>query len=92
MLVVLEPLDLARTNFVTYTLAKKLTLEADGAGVERDSDFVTAGTKEDRAVVESIQRGLGSGANTVFTFGHYESAFAHFHRTLHSALGEELSG
>jgi hypothetical protein len=44
------------------------------------------GVVEDRAVVSAIQRSLGSGANSVFTFGLFESAIAHFHRSLDSAL------
>lgn len=88
VMVALEPLDVARTNFVTYTLAKKQVVATDGAGVERDTDFVSEGAREDRAVVESIQRSIASGANEVFTFGHFESAIVHFHHTLHAALGE----
>lgn len=89
VMVVLEPLDVARTSFVTYTLAKKQTLEIDSPGVAHDTDFVNEGAREDRAVVESIQRGIASGANDAFTFGHFESAIVHFHRELHAALGEE---
>jgi hypothetical protein len=37
-------------------------------------------------VVEAIQRGLASGANDAFTFGKFESAIVHFHRTLTAAL------
>ena len=37
-------------------------------------------------IVAAIQRGLASGANEVFTFGHYESLITHFHRTLTAAL------
>jgi len=43
-------------------------------------------------VVQAIQRGLGSGANEAFTFGHYESAIVHFHKTLDAALSNVLSG
>jgi phenylpropionate dioxygenase-like ring-hydroxylating dioxygenase large terminal subunit len=88
VMVVLEPLDAGRTTFVNYTLAKGETLKTNVGAVERDTDFVNAGAKEDRAVVESIQRGLSSGANDVFTFGHFESAIVHFHRELHALLGE----
>jgi phenylpropionate dioxygenase-like ring-hydroxylating dioxygenase large terminal subunit len=88
VMVVLEPLDIARTNFVNYTLAKNETLKTNVTAVERDTDFVNAGAKEDRAVVESIQRGIASDANDVFVFGHFESAIAHFHRELHALLGE----
>lgn len=88
VMVVLEPVDTARTNFVNYTLARGETLKTNVTAVERDTDFVNAGAKEDRAVVESIQRGLSSDANDVFTFGHFESAIVHFHRELHALLGE----
>ena len=37
-------------------------------------------------MVQAIQRGLGSRANDAFTFGHYESAIVHFHKTLTAAL------
>jgi hypothetical protein len=50
------------------------------------------GVVEDRAVVSAIQRSLGSGANNVFTFGLFESAIAHFHRSLDSALAKHLEG
>ena len=46
----------------------------------------TTGAAEDLALVESIQRSIGSGANEFFTFGHFESAIIHFHRNLHAAL------
>jgi hypothetical protein len=44
------------------------------------------GSAEDRAVVCAIQRGLDSGANECFTFGRFEPAIVHFHRTLDAAL------
>ena len=34
------------------------------------------------ASIAEIQAGLASGANTHFTFGHYEQAIGHFHRHL----------
>ena len=86
--VILEPLAIDRTRQITYTLTN------DGgddpaalAEARRDAEFVgTTGAAEDRAVVEAIQRGLGSGANDAFTFGHFESAIVHFHRALTVAL------
>ena len=42
---------------------------------------------EDRAAAESIQSALTSGANTHFTFGHYEAAIGHFHRQLTEHVG-----
>lgn len=86
--VILEPLAVDRTRQITYTLT-------NGGGddpvalaeARRDAEFVgTTGAAEDRAVVEAIQRGLGSGANDAFTFGHFESAIVHFHGMLTAAL------
>jgi phenylpropionate dioxygenase-like ring-hydroxylating dioxygenase large terminal subunit len=86
--VILEPLAVDRTRQFTYTLT-------NGGGddpvalaeAKRDAEFVgTTGALEDRAVVHAIQRGLASGANDHFTFGRYESAIVHFHRTLAQAL------
>jgi phenylpropionate dioxygenase-like ring-hydroxylating dioxygenase large terminal subunit len=87
IMVVLEPLGVASTNFVTYTLADTETAETDQPGLARDADFVAEGAKEDRAVVESIQRGLASGANEFFEFGQFESAIVHFHRNLNDQMG-----
>jgi phenylpropionate dioxygenase-like ring-hydroxylating dioxygenase large terminal subunit len=87
-IVILEPLSIDRTRQVTYTLTNG---GGDDAAVlaeaRRDAEFVgTTGAAEDRAVVQAIQRGLASGANEVFTFGKFESAIVHFHRTLTAAL------
>jgi phenylpropionate dioxygenase-like ring-hydroxylating dioxygenase large terminal subunit len=84
--VILEPLGVARTRQITYTLAN----DAGGAALaeaKRDQAFVgNTGAKEDLAVVASIQKSIGSGANDVFTFGHFESCIVHFHRELDAAL------
>jgi phenylpropionate dioxygenase-like ring-hydroxylating dioxygenase large terminal subunit len=88
-LVVLEPLAADRTRLHTYTLTNR---ELGGEGVEsarRDAAFVSqSGAAEDLAVVLAIQRGLTSGANECFTFGHFESAIVHFHRNLAAALAD----
>ena len=86
-LVILEPLSIDRTKMIVYSLTN-----GDGPGAleeaRRDAKFVsTTGAAEDREVVRAIQRGLASGANSVFTFGQFEGAIAHFHRTLTAALG-----
>ena len=86
-LVILEPLAIDRTKMITWSLTNS---GAPGAEQEakRDAAFVsTTGAAEDREVVRSIQRGIASGANKVFTFGQFESAIVHFHRTLDAALG-----
>ena len=89
ILVVLEPVAVDRTRMIAYSLANT---GGDPAAVEsarRDAEFVTqTGAPEDRELVESIQRSMGSGANEFFTFGHFESAIVHFHRNLRAALEE----
>jgi phenylpropionate dioxygenase-like ring-hydroxylating dioxygenase large terminal subunit len=87
--VILEPLAVDRTRQITYTLTNGGGDDAEAlAEARRDAEFVgTTGAAEDRAVVQAIQRGLGSGANEAFTFGKFESAIVHFHKTLAAALG-----
>ena len=86
--VILEPLAVDRTRQITYTLTNGGGDDpAALAEARRDAEFVgNTGVAEDRAVVQAIQRGLDSGANEVFTFGRFESAIVHFHRTLTEAL------
>lgn len=86
--VVLEPMGVDRTRQFTYTLSNGGGDDpAAIAEARRDADFVgNTGALEDRAVVQAIQRGMASGANEAFTFGHFESAIVHFHRTLTAAL------
>lgn len=88
-LVVLEPVAVDRTRFVTWALTDRDPDDAAGrAEVAAGQTFVDAGTAEDRAVVESIQRGLRTSANEHFEFGLFESLIVHFHRNLRAALGE----
>jgi phenylpropionate dioxygenase-like ring-hydroxylating dioxygenase large terminal subunit len=85
-LVILEPLAVGRTRMETYALAHDGSAEGMSEA-RRDAEFVaTTGLAEDRAVVSAIERGLASGANEVFTYGLFESAIVHFHRTLDAAL------
>ncbi|HEY4892723.1 MAG TPA: SRPBCC family protein, partial [Reyranella sp.] len=88
--VILEPLAIDRTRQITYTLTNGGGDDPEAlAEARRDAEFVgTTGAEEDRAVVQAIQRGLGSGANDAFTFGKFESAIVHFHKTLAAALDE----
>lgn len=91
-LVILEPLSLEKTRFVSYTLtnAGEGASEEALAAAKRDAAFVgDTGAAEDRAVVAAIQKGVPSGANSHFTFGRYESLIIHFHKTLRAALGEK---
>ena len=88
-LVVLEPAGIDRTRVFTYTLSHRGAAGEEAlAKAKRDAEFVAnTGSVEDRAVVCAIQRGLDSGANECFTFGRFEPAIVHFHRTLDAALG-----
>ncbi len=88
---ILEPLDASRTKITTYHLTKSTTnpdMEAVRKTAERDLEFVNGtGQAEDIAMVEGIQRGLGSEANEVFTFGQFEPAIVQFHREMAGRLG-----
>ena len=89
ILVVLEPVAVDRTRMIAYSLANTGGDPAAAESARRDAEFVTqTGAPEDRELVESIQRSMGSGANEFFTFGHFESAIVHFHRNLQAALEE----
>lgn len=59
----------------------------DDERVRRDASFVSdTGAKEDAAVVQAIQESLASGANQHFTYGKFEKAIVHFHKTLTDML------
>ena len=86
--VVLEPQGVDRTLQINYTLAQLDDGEPDArAAALRDIEFVRkAGGAEDQAVICDIQKSLYSRANEVFTFGLFEGAISHFHRSLAAAL------
>lgn len=88
VMAVLEPTAIDATTIVNYTLAAASDVECNKPAVERDADFVNIGTREDRAVVESIQKGMASRANDFYEFGRFEGAITHFHRNLNAALGD----
>jgi phenylpropionate dioxygenase-like ring-hydroxylating dioxygenase large terminal subunit len=89
IVVVLEPLALDKTRFVTSALTNVPPGDAPALdAAQRGRELVDAGAAEDRDVACSIQRSLASGANEFFEFGLYESAIGHFHRSLRAALGE----
>lgn len=89
ILVVLEPIAPGRTRNIAYSLAHTGGDPVAAETAKRDARFVTdTGAPEDRALAESIQRTMESGANEHFTFGHFESAVVHFHRNLRAALSE----
>ncbi|HTO53601.1 MAG TPA: SRPBCC family protein [Myxococcota bacterium] len=92
VLVVLEPVSLGETRFVTYLLSNRGTGDAKSVeDAQRDAQFVNqGGAVEDAAMVAAIQRSIGSGANEHFTFGRFEGALAHFHRELDTLLASAL--
>jgi phenylpropionate dioxygenase-like ring-hydroxylating dioxygenase large terminal subunit len=88
IMVVLEPLAIDRTRFVTYLLSDRDTRDIDAqSAVKANSDLVDRGGAEDREIICGIQRSLDSGANEFFEFGLFEGAIGHFHRVLHAAIG-----
>ena len=53
----------------------------------RDAEFVNdTGGKEDAAVTARHSERHHSGANEHFTYGHFEKAIVHFHKSLHAML------
>ena len=83
-----EPESPTRTRYFSY----KLTLPmSDGSALteevlaraRKDVAFLSdTGNKEDAKVVGDIQAAIGSGANTHYMFGRFESAIGHLHRNL----------
>jgi choline monooxygenase len=86
--VVLEPVAVNKTLARTWTLSNRGAAQTEQAKAEvkRDKDFNAIGLKEDQNVVESIQRGLASNANSHLTFGKYEKLIGHLHRNLQEVL------
>ena len=89
IMTVLEPLSVDRTRLVTYTLSNQTAHEEGRTAIAQGRDFVAAGAAEDRDMACAAQRGLAAGANSVFTFGLFEGAIAHFHRNLAAAIGRD---
>ncbi len=85
-----EPLSPTQTRFITYRLTNKGDEgDAEDERAKRDASFVAdTGGKEDRAVLQAIQDSLTSGANEHFTYGKFEKAIVHFHKTLTGMLGQ----
>jgi len=88
--VILEPVSIDRTRLITFALANAGSSAGEQQeAVARDAAFVDqTGAAEDREVTCAIQRGIGSDANQVFTFGRFEAAIGHFHRSLGAALAK----
>lgn len=84
-----EPISPTRTRYIRYRLTARGTdgsepTKADG---RRDAEFVKdTGNIEDRDVTIKIQDGLPSGTNNHFTYGRFEKAIVHFHKTMAGML------
>ncbi|MDG1204677.1 MAG: SRPBCC family protein [Pseudomonadales bacterium] len=83
-----EPESPTKTRYFHYKLTLPLP---DGAALtdeilaraKKDVAFLTeTGNKEDAKVVTDIQAAIGSGANTHYRFGRFESAIGHLHKNL----------
>jgi hypothetical protein len=91
VLVVLEPVSVERTRFVTFTLAPPVQGDEDATALEAGMGFVEAGAAEDREVAAAIQHSLASGGNKAFEFGLFEGLLTHFHRNLHELVDDALA-
>ncbi len=83
---ILEPIGTERVKFTTYSMTHTRGQADQVSALEnaiRDREFVSqTGQEEDIAVVEAAQESLASGANTHFTFGHFEPNIVHFHEQI----------
>ena len=84
-MVVLEPVSPTRTQWVVYQLTNPQTGDAPipMEEAQRDVNFVRDfGQDEDREAARAIQESVTTGANSHFTFGHFEKAIVNFHEHL----------
>jgi len=86
--VILEPVSVDKTRVKTWTLTNRGKLDSEQAlqDAQRDLEFNAIGLQEDRDVVEAIQKGIASNANTHFTFGKFEKLIGHLHRNIKDLL------
>lgn len=84
-----EPISPTRTKYIRYCLSND-PIEGDAeklAMVQKDIDYVSdTGNIEDRDITVEIQKGLTSGANEHFVYGHFEKAIVHFHKTMDAMM------
>lgn len=85
---IVEPLSPDRSRMETFIVTDAPETPEDERLVDISRAFVAAGAAEDRMVVEAVQKGLRSGANTVLTFGLFEGALTHLHREIERAIAE----
>ena len=84
-----EPISPTRTKYIRYCLSND-PIEGDAeklAMVQKDIDYVSdTGNIEDRDITVEIQKGLASGANEHFVYGHFENAIVQFHKTMDAMM------
>ncbi|MDP6927937.1 MAG: SRPBCC family protein, partial [Rhodospirillales bacterium] len=93
LFVIMEPVSPSQSKWIVYRLTNRDGKGGDAAEklaeAKRDARFVKdTGLDEDRHAARAIQAGLASKANRHFTFGHFESAIAHFHSNLTQLLAK----
>jgi choline monooxygenase len=92
IVIVVDPIDVDRSQVTTYLLATPEGAEAALITVGRQSDaergpsLLTRGALEDNEMSAGVQRGLRAGANAFVEFGRHESAIGHFHGALSQRL------
>ena len=83
-----EPESPTQTRYFSYKLTNPIPngaapSEEDMDRAKKDAAFLSdTGRKEDAEVVSKIQAAIGSGANSHYRFGRFESAIGHLHRNL----------
>jgi len=84
---VFEPLAPDRTNVISFMVSDVMDSDQGRYVVGKAKDLIVAAKAEDRFVVSANQKGIKSGANEYLTFGLFEGALRHFHKTLSERLG-----
>ena len=83
----LTPLSADKTDVRISTLIPAVgNTEERASHWRRNHDLTVSVLKEDFAIGEGIQRGLGSGANAHFNLGRYEGALDRFNKTIEACL------
>jgi hypothetical protein len=83
-----KPESPTQTRYFSYMLTLPIpdggVLTEEGlARAKKDVAFLAdTGNQEDAKVVSDIQAAIGSGVNTHYRFGRFESAIRHLHRNL----------
>lgn len=88
LFIILEPVSPGETRWEIFRLSNTgASAEENMEEAKKDASFVVnTGLGEDREAARSIHANIAAGANTHFTFGQFESAIVHFHKTLAKLL------